>query len=120
MGKYVPLGPVKTWYEEDGAGDPVVLLHGGLSDGRGWGAQVPALTAHFRTYRPDRQGHGRTPDVDRPLSYDGMTEETISFLEEVVGGPAHLVGWSDGGNVALLTSLRRPDLVRRQVLIGAN
>jgi pimeloyl-ACP methyl ester carboxylesterase len=49
-----------------------------------------------------------------------MAGETVTFLEEVVGGPAHLVGWSDGGIVSLLTSMKRPDLVRRQVLIGTN
>src|SRR5260221_14315018 len=49
-----------------------------------------------------------------------MAADTIAFREEVVGGPAHLVGWSDGGIVAMLVALARPDLVRRQVLVGAN
>ena len=49
-----------------------------------------------------------------------MATETIGVLEQVVGGPAHLVGWSDGGIVGLLVALRRPDLVDRLVLIGAN
>jgi pimeloyl-ACP methyl ester carboxylesterase len=104
----------------DGQGPPVVLLHGGLSDSTGWAMQTPALTARFRWYAFDRRGHGRTPDTDAPFDYEEMAEETISFIEEVVGEPAHLVGWSDGGIVALLASMRRPDLIRRQVLIGAN
>jgi pimeloyl-ACP methyl ester carboxylesterase len=107
-------------YTVEGSGDPVVLLHGGLSDSTSWGAQLPALAERYRTFAFDRRGHGRTADTEAPFDYDEMADETVTFLEEVVGGPAHLVGWSDGGIVSLLTSMTRPDLVRRQVLIGAN
>jgi len=107
-------------YTVEGSGDPLVLLHGGLSDSSAWGMQVPAFSEKYRTFAFDRRGHGRTPDTDGPFDYDEMASETVTFLEEVVGGPAHLVGWSDGGIVSLLTSLLRPDLVRRQVLIGTN
>lgn len=114
------LGDVDTYYEEHGDGPPLVLLHGGMSDGTGWGMQVPALAEQFHLYVPDRRGHGRTPDTDAPFSYDAMADETVAFVEAVVGGPAHLVGWSDGGIVALLVALSRPDLVDRQVVIGTN
>jgi len=107
-------------YTVDGDGDPVVLLHGGLSDSREWGAQAPVFKERYRTFAFDRRGHGATPDTEAPFDYDEMAGETIAFLEEVVGGPAHLVGWSDGGIVTLLTSLKRPDLIRRQVLMGVN
>jgi len=107
-------------YTVEGSGDPVVLLHGGLSDRTAWMLQMPVLAEKYRTYAVDRRGHGTFPDNDDPFHYAEMADETISFLEDVVGGPAHLVGWSDGGIVALLVSMRRPDLVRRQVLIGAN
>ena len=66
-------------------------------------------------YRPDRRGHGRTPDVDGPISYELMARDTIAFIERVVGGPAYVVGHSDGAPVGLLVALRRPDLVRRLV-----
>ncbi|MDQ1422716.1 MAG: hypothetical protein QOD72_214, partial [Acidimicrobiaceae bacterium] len=120
MGEYVQLGDAKTWYEVSGDGDPVVLLHGGLSDGTAWGLQIPAMAARYRVFVPDRRGHGKSPDMDAPFHYDAMAAETVAFLEQVVGEPAHLVGWSDGGIVALLVSLARPELVHRQVLIGAN
>lgn len=116
----VQLGVVDIYYEEHGDGPPVVLLHGGMSDGTGWGMQVPALAERFHLYVPDRRGHGRSPDNDEPFSYDAMAGETAAFLTEVVGGPAHLVGWSDGGIVALLVALAKPELVQRQVVIGAN
>jgi len=122
MGEYVEIGDVKTWYEVDGPADaePVVMLHGGMSDGTAWGANAPAMARRYRTYIPDRRGHGKTPDVDGPFTYEAMTEDTIAFLEQVVGGPARLVGWSDGGIVSLMLSIRRPDLVTRQVLVGTN
>ncbi|HEX4819421.1 MAG TPA: alpha/beta hydrolase [Acidimicrobiales bacterium] len=107
-------------YSVQGSGEPVVLLHGGLSDRSAWMFQIPVLAESFRVFAFDRRGHGTSPDTDAPFSYEEMADETAAFLEDVVGGPAHLVGWSDGGIVALLVSLRRPDLVRRQVLMGAN
>src|SRR5437868_4684842 len=82
------------------------------SDSTAWGMQVPALAGAYRVYAPDRRGHGRTFDTDDPFTYEAAAAETITFLEQVVGGPAHLVGWSDGGNVALLVAAQRPDLVR--------
>lgn len=123
MGEYVDLpGGTHTWYEHLGStdGDALVLLHGGLSSGDGFAPLGAALAERFRVLVPDRAGHGHTPDVDRPLGYERMTGETIEFLEAVVRQPAHLVGWSDGGNVALHAALQRPDLVRSIVVIGAN
>ena len=68
----------------------------------------------------DRRGHGRTSDTEAPFHYADMATETIGVLEQVVGGPAHLIGWSDGGIIAMLVALSRPDLARRLVLIGSN
>jgi pimeloyl-ACP methyl ester carboxylesterase len=115
MSSYVQLGDVHTYYEEDGEGDPLVLLHPGLADSRAVEEYVPELARHFHVYRPDRRGHGRTPDVDGPITYELMARDTIAFLEQVVGGPAYLLGHSDGAPVALLAALERPDLVRRLV-----
>jgi pimeloyl-ACP methyl ester carboxylesterase len=122
MGSYVDIAGHQTWIEEAGAGDEtIVLLHGGLSNGDALLDSIgPPLGEHYRLVAPDRRGHGRTADIEGPFHYEDMVDETIGVLEQVVGGPAHLVGWSDGGIVSLLLSMRRPDLVRRQVLIGAN
>src|SRR5215208_1047715 len=102
MGNYVQLGPVKTWYDEHGQGDPLVLLHGGLVDARFFEPNLPALAAHFHLYTPERRGHGHTPDVQGPITYQLMTDDTIAFLETVVGQPADLVAHSDGAFVAML------------------
>ncbi|MBF6548117.1 alpha/beta fold hydrolase [Nocardia brasiliensis] len=120
MAKDVQLGEVRAWYDVTGAGEPVLLLHGGFVDSRSFDAAVPVLAEQFRVFRTDRRGHGRTPDVAGPISYDLMAQDTIAFLDTVIGGPAHVVGYSDGAIVALLVALRRPDLVRKLVSISGN
>lgn len=118
MATYVDLDGVSTWYDEHGTGDPLVLLHPALVDSRAFAPNLPALAAHFRTFTPERRGHGHTPDVDGAITFEAMAHDTIRFLEEVVGGPARLVGCSDGAVVAILVALRRPDLVTRLVFVA--
>jgi pimeloyl-ACP methyl ester carboxylesterase len=111
---------VKTWYELEGEGDPLLLLHGGFCTNDTWGPQRPEFVAKYKVYLPERRAHGHTPDVEGPLSYQDMARDTADFIGSVPGGPAHLVGWSDGGIVALLVAIARPDLVKKLVVIGAN
>jgi pimeloyl-ACP methyl ester carboxylesterase len=118
MERHAQLGDVRTWYAEYGAGEPAVLLHPGGADSRAWGPNLDALAARFTVFTPDRRGQGRTADVAGPVSYDLMAQDTAAFCEQVAGGPAVLVGCSDGAVVALLTALLRPDLVRRLVLVA--
>jgi pimeloyl-ACP methyl ester carboxylesterase len=122
MGTYVDIDGHATWVEERGSGEEtVLLLHGGLSDSSLLlDSMGDALAESRRVVAFDRRGHGRTADTADPFHYDDMATETIGVLETVVGGPAHLIGWSDGGIVALLVALRRPDLVGKLVPIGAN
>ncbi len=117
---YVDAGGVHTWYAEQGAGQPLLLLHGALTDASEFGATAPALAERFRVLTPERRGHGHTPDLPGPISYDLMAHDTVAFAETLGLGPAHLVGHSDGANVALLVALARSDLVDRLVLISAN
>jgi len=121
MADYVSLAGVRTWYDEHGGGDPLVLLHpgGGGVDSRAFGPNVDPLAARFHVYTPERRGHGRTADVAGPITFDAMAQDTIAFLETVVGQRAHVVGCSDGGIVALVVALRRPDLIARLVLVAA-
>jgi pimeloyl-ACP methyl ester carboxylesterase len=117
---YVQLGDVRTWYAEYGDGEPLVLLHpgGGGIDARALDPSLGAFARRFRVYTPERRAHGRTPDPAGPVTYDLMAQDTVAFLETVVGGPARLAGVSDGAVVALLTARARPDLVSRLVLVS--
>jgi pimeloyl-ACP methyl ester carboxylesterase len=119
MAGYIDVAGLRTWHEVSGEGDPLVLLHGGFVGASSFFAQTPALVeAGYRVHVPERRGHAHTPDVEGPLSYSVMADDTVAYLEQEVGAPAHLVGWSDGAVVALLVAQRRPDLVARIVLIG--
>jgi pimeloyl-ACP methyl ester carboxylesterase len=117
-GTYVELRDVRTRYDERGSGEPLVLLHGGLSDARFFEQNIGPLAERFHVFATDQRGHGHTADVEGPITFDLMTQDTTAFLEEVVGRPAHLVGHSNGAFVALLIALRRPELVRRLVLVS--
>jgi pimeloyl-ACP methyl ester carboxylesterase len=122
MGAYVDINGLATWVEQSGVGEEVVvLLHGGLSSCDDlFGTVGPTLAEHYRVVAFDRRGHGRTEDTDAPFHYADMATELLGVIDMVVGGPAHLVGFSDGGNVALLAALDHPEVVRKLVTIGAN
>jgi pimeloyl-ACP methyl ester carboxylesterase len=118
MAEYVQTGAVRSWYDEHGDGDPLVLLHGGLVDARWFAPNLGPLVDHFHVYTPERRGHGHTPDVEGPITYQLMADDTVAFLDAVIGGPADLVGHSDGACVAMLVAMQRPDLVNRLVMIS--
>jgi pimeloyl-ACP methyl ester carboxylesterase len=118
VGEYVNAGGVRTYYEVYGEGEPLVLLHGGLATAESWVMQVPALAEGYRVYVPERRGHGRTPDAAGPITYEMMAADTAAFLDGTGTGAANLVGWSDGAVVGMLVALRRPELVRKLVVIG--
>ena len=120
-GSYVTLDGHDYWVVREGSGHPVVVLHGGLDHSEALHATFRRLGDAFEVISFDRRGHGRTgrSDVTRDYTYEAMAEQ-VALVLEYVGGPAHLIGWSDGGNAALLTALTHPDLVARMVLFGAN
>jgi pimeloyl-ACP methyl ester carboxylesterase len=120
--RYIDIAGHSTWVYDSGEGEPtVVLLHGGLSNSDELLNTIGGpIGERHRVVAFDRRGHGRTADTDAPFHYDDMATETIAVLDLVIGGPAVLVGWSDGGIIALLVSMRRPDLVSRQIVIGTN
>jgi len=116
---YVEIAGHRIWHEVTGDGPPVVLLHGGFSGASAFFAQTPVIAqAGYRVHVPERRGHAHTPDIEGPLTYSVMADDTVAYLEAQVDGPAILIGWSDGAVVALLVAQRRPQLVERMVLIG--
>src|SRR5688500_9883761 len=94
------------------------MLHGGLATAESWAMQMPALAERYRLYVPERRGHGRTPDIEGPITYEMMAADTAAFLEAAGTGAVHLVGWSDGAVVGMLVALRRPELVRKLAVLG--
>jgi len=108
-------------YEWDNQGEAVVLLHGGLSKTSSWDyLVVPALEDEFHVFGYDRTAHGFTGDQPGSLHFEFQALEAIAYLEDVVKEPAHLIGYSDGGIIALMVAIKRPELVKSIVAIGAN
>lgn len=121
-GVYVEVGGRQIWHFRGGdpSGPPTVLVHGAFGAASTWGAQFRDLMdAGLDLYVPERSGHGHSPDQDGPFTYADMVIATIEYLEQVVGAPANLIGWSDGGVIALLVARQRPDLVHRIVTVSA-
>jgi pimeloyl-ACP methyl ester carboxylesterase len=122
MPEYLDLRGHKTFsYEWENNGEAVLLLHGGLSQTSHWDyVLTPDLEPDFHLFAYDRTGHGYTGDQEGSFHFDFQIREAIAYLEDVVKEPAHLIGWSDGGIIAMLIAIARPELVKSLVLIGAN
>ena len=98
----------------------VLLLHGGLSSTESWFESIYPAVKGLHVFGYDRTAHGKTSIRDGYYHFDFQTDEAIHYLEDVVQGPAHIIGWSDGGIIALQLALKRPELVSSIVAIGAN
>ncbi len=122
MPEYINLRNHQVYnYEWDHEGEAVVLLHGGLSKTSSWDyLMVPPLEDEFHVFAYDRTGHGFTGDQPGSLHFEFQCQEAIAYLEDVVKEPAHLIGYSDGGIIALMVAIMRPELVKSIVAIGAN
>jgi len=108
-------------YEWDNNGEAVVLLHGGLSQTSHWDSYIlPAVEDEFHVFAYDRTGHGFTGDQPKSFHYQHQADEAISYLKQVVKEPAHLIGYSDGGIIALMVAMQQPALVRSIITLGAN
>ncbi|RJK94848.1 alpha/beta fold hydrolase [Vallicoccus soli] len=115
---YAPVGDLRVYYELHGSGGtPLLLLHGGLFDiDLQFGALLPGLSGGRRVVAVDLQGHGRTGDVDRPLTSAGLASDVVGVLEHLGIGQVDLFGFSVGGAVALRLAIEQPQLVRRLVV----
>ena len=119
---YVNLRGHEIWNSEwSNNGEALLLLHGGLSATEDFDKYLlPALESTHHVYAYDRTAHGRTADQPGSLHFDFQTREAIAYLEDIVKEPAHLLGGSDGGIIALMVAIKRPDLVKSIIAIGAN
>ena len=120
--KYLNIAGYPLWsYEWANNGEPVLLLHGGLSDTDSFAdVMVAPLGSDFHLFAYDRAGHGRSADQPGSFHFNFQCSEAIAFISEVVKEPVHLVGYSDGANIALMVAIARPDLVKSIVSIAAN
>ena len=111
----------KIYYAVRGSGPTLVFLHGGGDSGEhSFVRQLDVFSEHHHIVAPDQVGQGRTPDVPGPLSYTAMMEDTAELLKMLKLQHVDVVGFSDGGILALMLAVRHPELVRRLVISGVN
>jgi pimeloyl-ACP methyl ester carboxylesterase len=108
----------RIYYETSGAGEPLLLLHGGFGTVEDFVSQTPELAKHFKVIAFERPGHGHTADNAESFSFDTMSASTIDFIEALKLGATNLLDWSDGAIIALLVAISRPDLVKRLVSVS--
>jgi pimeloyl-ACP methyl ester carboxylesterase len=121
QGSHVEVDGLSIYYELHGEGPPLVLLHGGLlTIELGFGDVLPALAERHKVVAIELQGHGRTADVDRPLSLERFADDVAQVLTAVGVDRADVIGFSLGGLVTVELARRHPERVRRLVLASVN
>jgi pimeloyl-ACP methyl ester carboxylesterase len=114
---YLPVNGLQMYYEIHGTGQPLVLLHGAFSAiGTSFGQVLPGLAQGRQVVAVELQGHGRTADIDRPLTLEGMADDVAAAVDQLGIEPADIFGYSVGAAVALQLVIRHPDAVRKLVL----
>lgn len=107
-------------YLEKGQGKPLILLHGNGEDNSYFVYQVAYFSRFYRVIAIDTRGHGQSPRGTAPFSIQQFAEDLRGFLDQHEIPKAHILGFSDGGNIALTFALRYPERVDRLILNGAN
>ena len=115
---YADVNGLSLYYEEHGAGEPLVLLHGGFGAAELMQPIIPALAAGRRVIAVDLQGHGHTGDIDRPLRPEHMADDIAALIAHLGLERADVMGYSLGGMVALRTAIQHPERVRRLVVVS--
>jgi pimeloyl-ACP methyl ester carboxylesterase len=117
---YAPVGDLSMYYEIHGSGRPLILLHGAYMTIDMMGPVLPGLAETRQVIAIEQQGHGRTADVDRPLRYEQMADDTAALARHLEISDADVVGYSMGGGIALQLAIRHPGLVRKLVLASTS
>src|SRR4051794_40078673 len=117
---YAPVNGLKMYYEIQGTGEPVVLLHGAFmaitDDWRMW---INELAKTHKVIAVEMQGHGRTADIKRDITYENLSDDVAGLLDYLKIDRADIVGYSLGAGAAMMTAIRHPEKVRKVVSISA-
>jgi pimeloyl-ACP methyl ester carboxylesterase len=114
-GNRVKVNGMSMYYEVSGSGDPLVVLHGAYMNIPTMGAIIPRLARTHKVYAVELQGHGRTTDIDRPITYPNMADDVAAFMDAVGVGKADVFGYSMGAVVGLQLAIRHPGKVNKVV-----
>lgn len=111
---------IKLHYTEQGTGNPFILLHGNGEENGIFSHQKEYFSKEYRVVAVDTRGHGKSPRGTKPFTIAQFAEDLYEFMEEHKIEKAHLLGFSDGGNIALVFAMKYPEKVERLILNGAN
>ena len=117
-GNFAEVNGLRMYYEIHGTGQPLILLHGGVGAIEMFGEVLPLLAEGRQVIAADLQAHGRTADIDRPLSFESMADDVAALIEHLGFERADVMGYSLGGGVALRTSIQHPEVARKLVLVS--
>jgi pimeloyl-ACP methyl ester carboxylesterase len=115
VGNRVKVNGMQMYYEVSGAGDPIVVLHGAYMNIPTMGAIIPQLAKTHKVYAVELQGHGRTTDIDRPITYQNLADDVAAFMDAVGLAKADVFGYSMGAAAALQLAIRHPAKVNKLV-----
>lgn len=117
---YAPVNGLAMYYEIHGEGEPLILIHGGLGGIVEFSALIPVLAEAHQVIALELQGHGRTADIDRPLSYEALADDIAALVGYLGYEQVNVMGFSLGGGVALQTAIRHPEVVRRLIVVSTS
>jgi len=118
-GKYVSINNTKIYYEEYGKGIPLLLFEGGFGSIADFSLCIPDLAKKFHVIAPDTPGQGRSQLADS-MSYQLLADYMSKMIDVLKLDSAYVMGWSDGGNTALILANKRPDKIKKVLVSGAN
>jgi pimeloyl-ACP methyl ester carboxylesterase len=116
---YAPVNGLNLYYEIHGSGQPLVVLHGAFMTIELLGKLIPELAKSRQVIAVEFQGHGHTPDIDRPITYEQLADDTAALIQHLGIEQADVYGYSLGGGAALQVAIRHPQLVRKLVVVSA-
>ena len=111
---------IKHHFIDKGQGEPLILLHGNGENCDYFVGQVDEFARYFHVYAPDTRGHGKTPRGSAPFTIRQFADDLLAFMDANEIGKAHILGFSDGGNIAMVFAMKYPERVNRLILDGAN
>ena len=114
------MSDIQLHYIDQGQGQPLILLHGNGESCNYFEHQIPFFSKNYRVIAIDTRGHGKSPRGEKPFTIKQFAEDLRSFMDEKGMEKAILLGFSDGGNIALTFALKYPDRVEKMVVDGAN
>jgi pimeloyl-ACP methyl ester carboxylesterase len=118
VGHRVEVNGMQMYYEVSGDGDPLVVLHGAYMNIPSMGDIIPMLAEGHRVYALEFQGHGRTTDIDRPITYPNLADDVAAFMDAVGLESADVFGYSMGAGAGLRLAITHPGRVN--LLVAAS